>query len=292
MTLRSRRRLVARRYDARSASRPRAPTGPGRGRQRDGRDREDRARNDREHPLCDSCDRRNAPAAGAELVVVAPETARIAELARPPAIACGRAMSWCASRFRIQRRKWSGNKPRSTAPRRHWTTPVAQTRARDLFDRGVAARREVEDGNRAVSEAEAALAEARSSLVAAQAVAGRATVRATFDGIVAERLHNPGDLVEATASDQVLRVIDRVGSKSSLPCRSLMRHVSWSELCAPRGRTGRRPEIALKVLTRPVGVEAGTATAPVRLALGAEANLPDGNRCRWTSRLSNTRMWS
>ena len=39
-------------------------------------------------------------------------------------------------------------------------------------------------------------------------MAGRATVRATFDGIVARRMHNPGDLVEATASDPVLRVID------------------------------------------------------------------------------------
>ena len=37
---------------------------------------------------------------------------------------------------------------------------------------------------------------------------GRATVRATFDGVVAKRMHNPGDLVEATSGDPVLRIID------------------------------------------------------------------------------------
>ena len=66
----------------------------------------------------------------------------------------------------------------------------------------------MEDANRALADAQAALAEAQAALTAAQTVERRATVRATFDGVVAKRSHNPGDLVEAAASDPVLRIVD------------------------------------------------------------------------------------
>jgi membrane fusion protein, multidrug efflux system len=218
------------------------------------------------------------PAPGAELVVVPPETARIAEIAR----AAGDRVRQgdVLVRFEIpnsaaemERQQAEVNRAQAALDNARF----AQTRARDLFDRGVAARREVEDGNRAVSEAEAALAQARASLVAAQAVAGRATVRATFDGVVAQRLHNPGDLVEATASDHVLRVIDprRLEVVASVPLADASRVVVGALARLVDAPASDR-EVALKVLTRPVSVEAGTATVPVRLALGAEANLPDG----------------
>ena len=43
---------------------------------------------------------------------------------------------------------------------------------------------------------------------AAVALSDRAVVRAPFAGVVAQRFHNPGDLVEAAASDPVLKVIN------------------------------------------------------------------------------------
>ena len=45
------------------------------------------------------------------------------------------------------------------------------------------------------------------------------SVRATFDGLVAKRSHNPGDLVEPGAADPVLRVIDphRLEVAASVP---------------------------------------------------------------------------
>ena len=57
-------------------------------------------------------------------------------------------------------------------------------------------------------EANAALAQAQSASGAANALAGRTVVRAQFDGVVAKRLHNPGDLVEPGSGDPILRVID------------------------------------------------------------------------------------
>jgi RND family efflux transporter MFP subunit len=154
---------------------------------------------------------------------------------------------------------------------------VAETRARELFERGVGARREVEDATRAVADAEAALTGAQASLEAARAVAGRATVRATFDGIVAKREHNPGDVVEPTASDAVLRVVDprRIEVVAAVP----LADASRIEVGAPAHLVEPSPdarEVVLKVLSRPAAVDSGTATVPVRLGFGAPVSIPVG----------------
>src|SRR5215203_3521550 len=128
------------------------------------------------------------PAAGADLVVVAPESARIAEI--PRAVGDSVRRGDLLVRFDIPSAAAEMERQRSEVTRAQAmlnNARSAQTRAAELFQRGVAARREVEESERAVAEAEAAIAEARSSLVAAQAAAARATVRATFDGIVARR---------------------------------------------------------------------------------------------------------
>src|SRR6185436_3911152 len=97
------------------------------------------------------------------------------------------------------------------------------------------------------------LAGAQAQAGAAERVAARSVVRATFDGIVAKRSHNPGDLVEATASDAVLRVIDprHLEATAAVPITD-----------APRVRVGARARLAdapegpaLKVVSRPASVE-------------------------------------
>jgi RND family efflux transporter MFP subunit len=218
------------------------------------------------------------PAPGAELVVIAPEAARIAAV--PHAVGDPVRRGDVLVRFEI---------PSATAEVQRQQAEVtraqamldnarrAQTRAGELFDRGVAARKEVEDANRGVADAEAALSQARASLVAAQAVAGRAIVRATFDGIVAAHLHNPGDLVEATASDPVLRVLDphRLEVVASVPLADALR----VEVGAPARLTANAvnaPEVGLKVISRPAAIEAGSATVPVRLAFLGPTTLPAG----------------
>lgn len=217
-------------------------------------------------------------APGAELVVVAPEPARIAELrfAAGDRVRRGDLLV----RFEIPVSAADVQKQQAEVIRADATlnsAVAAQTRARALFDRGVAARREVEDADRGVADAQAALAQARASLAAAETVAARSTVRATFDGVVAERHHNPGDLVDAAASDAVLRVIDprRLEVVASVPLADVMRvdlNAAAHVVGAPIGAT----DIDLKVISRPAAVEAGTASVPIRLALTAAGTIPVG----------------
>jgi RND family efflux transporter MFP subunit len=219
-----------------------------------------------------------SPAPGAELVIVAPEAARIAAI--PHAGGDSVRQGDVLVRFEIPSATAEVQKQQAEVARAEATlnnAKAAQTRARDLFERGVAARREVEDANRSVADAEAAVAGARASLGAARTVAGRADVRATFNGIIARRYHNPGDLVAPNADDPVLRVIDprRVEVVASVP----LADVSRVEVGAPghlMNASTNTPDVGLKVLSRPAAVEAGTATVPVRLAFEGPVNIPIG----------------
>jgi multidrug efflux pump subunit AcrA (membrane-fusion protein) len=140
-----------------------------------------------------------APAPGAELLVVAPEPARIVEIPKAEGDTVKRGD--VLVRFEIPSSAAEVSKQEAETKRaqaRLENARAALARARDLFDRGVAARKEVEDATREIADAEADLAAAQAGTTAAGAIAARSIVRATFDGIVAKRSHNPGDLVEAT----------------------------------------------------------------------------------------------
>ncbi|HET7220850.1 MAG TPA: efflux RND transporter periplasmic adaptor subunit [Vicinamibacterales bacterium] len=217
------------------------------------------------------------PAPGAELVVVAPEGARIAEIPR----AAGDRVEKgdVLVRFEIpsltadvERQQAEVTRAQATLA----TAKAAETRAGELFDRGVAARKDVEDSHRAVADAEAMLAQARASLSAAQAVAGRATVRASFNGIITRRQHNPGDLVEPSAGDPVLQVVDpgRLEVVASIALADASRVAVGA--AAHLVGTGTNATNILKVLSRPAAVESGTATIPVRLGFAGPANMPVG----------------
>src|SRR4051812_48497043 len=146
------------------------------------------------------------PAPGAELTVIAPEAARILELPKSEgeAVKAGDLLA----RFDI---------PTLAADLGVRQAAVAQvvarleaakanfTRLSSLLAQGVAAPHDVEEAKRAQAEAEADAEQARSALAAAGAMAGRTVVRAAFPGVIAKRYHNPGDFVEASASDPVLR---------------------------------------------------------------------------------------
>jgi RND family efflux transporter MFP subunit len=218
------------------------------------------------------------PAAGAELVVVAPGSARIAEMpyAAGDRVRHGDVLvrfEMPAAAADVQRQE--AELARAEAALEN--AKAAQARARELFDRGVAARREVEDANRSLADASAGVAGARASLAAAQTVAARAAVRATFNGIIAKRYHNPGDLVEATASDPVLRVIDpdRLEVVASVPLADASRVEIGARARLVSAPAGPRV-VELKVLSRPAAVDSGTATVPVRLAFAVPVQVPVG----------------
>jgi len=218
------------------------------------------------------------PAPGADLVVVAPEAARIAEV---PLAAGDRVRRGdLLVRFDIPTAAAEVERQEAEVGRAQAAVDnagAALTRARELFERGVAARKEVEDATRGVADAGAALAQARASLASSQALARRAVVRATFDGLVAKRSHNPGDLVEPSAGDPVLRVIDpsRLEIVAAVPLADAPRIEVGAAARLSPGPPG-SAEAALKVISRPAAVEAGTATIPVRLGFTGAADLPVG----------------
>jgi RND family efflux transporter MFP subunit len=218
------------------------------------------------------------PAPGAELIVVAPEPARIAAIPKAEGDIVHRGD--VLVRFDIPSAAAEAEKQRAEIRRgeaRLTSARAAQVRAGDLFERGVAARREVEEAAREVADAEADLAGARAAANAAETVAQRSVVRATFDGIVAKRSHNPGDLVQAAAGDPVLRVIDprRLEVAAAIPITD-----------APRVRVGAAARLAnvsagaasgsLKVVSRPASVDPGSVTVPIRLSFTAPSTYPSG----------------
>jgi len=153
-----------------------------------------------------------------------------------------------------------------------------ETRLAGLLERGIAARKEVEDAQKELREAEAAVRQSSGTQAAASDLAARATVYAQFSGIVAHRAHNPGDLVDATASDAVLRVVDpsRMQVTASVPVGELVRiKVGQPAKVFVPGADPDASEPA-RVMSRPAAVDVATGTAVVRLSLGSGAHLTAG----------------
>jgi RND family efflux transporter MFP subunit len=219
------------------------------------------------------------PAPDGELIVIAPEGGRILDIPR----AEGERVAKGDVLVRFEIPSLTADVQRQTAEVQRAQAALAsaranQTRQRGLFDRGIAARKDVEDADRVVADAEAAVGQAEASRAAAVTAAARATVRATFNGVIAKRFHNPGDVVEPAATDPVLRVIDprRVEVVASVPLSESTRIVLGARGWLKAGMTG-VADLALKVISRPAQVEQGTASVPVRLAfVGAPTILSAG----------------
>jgi membrane fusion protein, multidrug efflux system len=149
-----------------------------------------------------------------------------------------------------------------------------------LVQHGVAAQKELEDAQRDLAEAQAALSQAQSARQNASVLASRSEVRARFPGVIAKRAHNPGDMVEASATDVILRVIDpgRLQVVASVPIADLAR--------VKPGQPARitvpgvdEPEPG-KVLTTPAAVDTGGVAADVRIAFDHQTTLPAGTPVR------------
>ena len=218
-----------------------------------------------------------APAPGADLIVSAPASARIAEIPKAEGDTVRRGD--LLVRFEIP------SLAAETATRRaevdHATARLqnarsAQARAKDLFERGVGARKELEDADRELSDAEAALTEARANLAAAGTLEQRAIVRATFDGTVAKRSHNPGDLVEPGSADPVLRVIDprRLEITASVQFADVP-HVRTGAAARIRVTGSDDPEPA-RVVSGAGAVDPATGAASVRLRFDRPTRLAAG----------------
>ncbi|HZE88225.1 MAG TPA: efflux RND transporter periplasmic adaptor subunit, partial [Verrucomicrobiae bacterium] len=165
---------------------------------------------------------------------------------------------------------------RARATARLDNAQAAATRVRGLFARGIAAGKEVEDAERELAESRAAVSEAEGGVTAAGVLGQREAVRARFDGLVAGRFHNPGDLVEPGSADPILRVIDprRLQVEASVPLGVLAK-VAVGNPVAIRGPEAAGAEAGI-VTGRAAAVETSTATALLRVAFTAPTALPAG----------------
>jgi cobalt-zinc-cadmium efflux system membrane fusion protein len=216
------------------------------------------------------------PAPGAELLVAAPQEARIAEL--PKALGDRVRRGELLARFEIPTLQADAAARHSDLARAEAQLAAARqnaTRLSGLFQRGIAARREVEDAQRDLTQAEATVTEARSATSAAGSLAGRQVVRAPFDGVVVSRSHQAGDLVDPSAPEPLLRVIDpsRLQVEAAVPAGSL----GPIAMGAPaRVRGANFPVQAARVVAQPAAVDPMTGTALVRLAFAGTTRLPSG----------------
>ena len=220
------------------------------------------------------------PGPGAELTVVAPQAARIAEM---PKGAGDRVRKGdLLVRFDIPPLAADADAKRAEVARaeaRLINARAAEARIRGLFERGIAARKELEDARRELADAEAALSQARSGRSAAGALASRMVVRAPFDGMVAARSQNPGDLVD-TGNGAILRVVDpeRLQVEAAVPLGAVAQ-VGIGNPARVFASAGGAGEPAATI-TRPAAVDPTTGTAAVRLAFVKPTSLPSGTPVR------------
>ncbi len=220
-------------------------------------------------------------APGADWTITAPEPARIVEI--PKAEGDRVKPGDLLVRFEIPSLSTDLSQRESEVRQAEAHVANAQAsvnRLTTLVQHGVAAQKELEDAQRDLSEAQATLAQAQSARQNASVLASRTVVRARFAGVVAKRAHNPGDMVDASASDVILRVIDpsRLQVVASVPIADLMRVKTGqpAHIIVPGAE---EPEPG-KVLTRPAAVDPGGVAADVRIAFDKDTTLPAGTPVR------------
>src|SRR4026207_764484 len=119
------------------------------------------------------------PAPEGEMIVIAPEAGRVIEITR----AEGERVARGDVLVRFEIPSLAAEVQRQTAEVQRaqaalGTAKANQTRQRDLFERGIAARKDVEDADRTVADAEAAVGQAEASRAAAPTPPARPTGRA------------------------------------------------------------------------------------------------------------------
>ena len=214
------------------------------------------------------------PADGAEFLAVAPETARVVEVTRNQGdpVAAGDVLV----RFEL---------PSATQEVARQQTDLARAQAQlenvratrqrvaDFVERGLVARNDLGQADRELADAQAAVNAADNSFRRAQDTLARATVKAPFAGIVANRLHNPGDLAQASPTDPVLRIVDpkRLEILASIPGADASRVLPGASSRVAGFVDGK--SIQLSVAGRPGGTPDSEGNLRVRLGFTSPATM-------------------
>ena len=210
------------------------------------------------------------PAPGADLTIIAPENGKVVELPKGEGDVVN--VGDVLARFEIPSLNSGLIASQSEvlqSSARLRNAQSAATRLTGLVERGIAAQKDLDEAVREKGEAEAAVRQAEGNRAAAELLASRLVIHARFAGVVAQRWHNPGDNVEAVATDPILRVIDptRLEVEASVPAAQLglITPGHAAKVFDPADGS----EIEAKVLTRPPSVDPSAATGDVRISIGA-----------------------
>lgn len=219
------------------------------------------------------------PAPGADWTIIAPAPARIAEITKAEGDRVRRGellVRFDAPPLRADLATRSGEL--ASARARLENARKNEARVALLLEHGIASRKEVEDAQREVREADAAVRQGTGTQAAAQDLLAQTRVYARFNGLVAHRSHNPGDVVEAVAGDPVLRVVDPSHMQviASVPVADLTRIEVGQPATVKVPDADADSEETARVVSRPAAVDVATGTAVVRLALGSGTRLTAG----------------
>ena len=220
-------------------------------------------------------------APGADWTITAPEHARIVEITKAEGDRVRKGDLLVRFEIPTLETEVTTHRGEVQAAQAHVDNAQANvTRLTTLVDHGVAAQKELEDARRDLNEAKAALAQAHSALQNAEVSASRTIVRAQFPGVVAKRAHNPGDMVEATSQDVILRIIDpsklQVLAAVAIPDLARVQIGKPVRIIVP----GVDEPEAGKVLTRPAAVDQTGVAADVRIAFNEQTRLAAGTPVR------------
>ncbi len=139
-------------------------------------------------------------------------------------------------------------------------------RTQGLFKEGAASKRELEAAEAKAKTQEALAAQARDALKETEVMQGEATLRAPFDGVVAERLAEPGDL--AVPGRAVVTVHDPA---------HLRLEAQVPESCAAKAHVGMEVPVFIEALARELKAsveEIAPIADPVSRTFVIKASLP------------------
>lgn len=214
------------------------------------------------------------PSDGAEFLVIAPEPARVVDVLKnqgDPVAVGDLLVRFDLSSATQELARQQADLAREQAQLEN----VRATRARvaEFVERGFVARNDLAQADRDLAEAQAAVTTATSSLTRAQGSAARATIRAPFAGVVANRLHNPGDLALASPNDPVLRVVDakRLEILASIPGADASRVLPGASARVAGFVDGK--QIMLSVVGRPGGMPDSEGNLRARLTFASSTTM-------------------
>jgi len=143
------------------------------------------------------------------------------------------------------------------------------TRTEKLFERGIAAGKEVEDARAEAAKAEAGVEEAQAALAIADRQLGRTRVRSPIGGQVVKRFVGVGEQVDGTPAQPLLEIanVDRVEVAAHVPADRLARVRQGQEVAVT---SDAYPDVTFdgEVIAIAPAVDPATNAALVRIRVG------------------------